>query len=141
VEAKRAVPSLVQTEIEINASTSRVWSILTDFARYYEWNPFVTQAEGELRRGQELTLTLEPPDRHPLKIRPKVLDAPALGGVLLQCGRGDHQIALEPLPTGVRVSHVQRYEEVVEREEAELADRVRLGLQMMNAALKARAER
>jgi hypothetical protein len=135
------VPSLVQTEIEINASTSRVWAILTDFPRYYEWNPFVTQAEGELRRGQELTLTLEPPDQHPFKMQTKVLDAPVLGGVTLQCGRGDHQIALEPLPTGVRVTHLQRYEEVIEPERAELVDRVRLGLQMMNAALKARAER
>jgi hypothetical protein len=135
------VPSLVQTEIEINASTSRVWAILTDFARYYEWNPFVTEAEGELRRGQELTLTLEPPDQHPFKVRSRVLEAPALGGVSLQCGKGDHQIALEPLPTGVKVTHLQRYDEVIEREHAELADRIRLGLQMMNAALKARAER
>jgi hypothetical protein len=136
------VPSVVHTEIEINASASRVWAILTDFERYYEWNPFITEAKGELRRGNRLTLTLEPPDQLPMKIEPKVLECTALGTIAMECtDTSDHQIVLDPMASGVRVTHLQRYDETLDERYVVLADRIRLGLEMMNAALKARAER
>ena len=31
----------ISTEIEINAPVETVWSILTDFDKYPDWNPFV----------------------------------------------------------------------------------------------------
>jgi uncharacterized protein YndB with AHSA1/START domain len=31
----------LHTEIEIDASAERVWDILTDFASYPQWNPFI----------------------------------------------------------------------------------------------------
>jgi uncharacterized membrane protein len=31
----------IHTEIEINAPAEKVWRVLTDFAAYPEWNPFV----------------------------------------------------------------------------------------------------
>jgi hypothetical protein len=136
------VPSVVQTDIEIQASASRVWEILTTFERYYEWNPFVTHATGDLRRGQEIDLTLEPPDQPPLRIRPKVLEVTVPGCISIECERqGDHQIRLEPLAGGVRVIQLQRYENNLDEAQILLIDRIQLGLEMMNAALKARAER
>ena len=46
----------LQTEIEINASPSVVWSVLTDLGRYADWNPFVTTADGTVREGERLTV-------------------------------------------------------------------------------------
>ena len=36
----------LQTEIEIDAAPDRVWMILTDFASYPEWNPFIRFVRG-----------------------------------------------------------------------------------------------
>ena len=41
----------ITTEIKINASPEKVWSILTDFDTYGEWNPFITSIEGDARVG------------------------------------------------------------------------------------------
>ena len=34
-------------EIIVNAPRAAVWPILTDFARYAEWNPFIVASEGQ----------------------------------------------------------------------------------------------
>ena len=36
----------LHSEIEIDASAERVWGILTDFASYPEWNPFIRRISG-----------------------------------------------------------------------------------------------
>jgi uncharacterized protein YndB with AHSA1/START domain len=41
----------IRTEIDIRASTDRVWEVLTDLERYPEWNPFITRAGGDLREA------------------------------------------------------------------------------------------
>lgn len=136
------MPSVIQTDVEIHASASRVWAILTDFDRYYEWNPFVTAIRGELRRGELLDLTLEPPDTHPFRLQSKVLEVTVPGSIALRCAeRSDHRIELDPLPGGVHLTQLQRYEDELPVEQAYQTDRLNLGFEIMNAALKARAER
>jgi uncharacterized protein YndB with AHSA1/START domain len=39
------------SEVEVDAPAERVWHLLTDFAAYPGWNPFIRQASGELRGG------------------------------------------------------------------------------------------
>ena len=39
------------TEIEIQASDTRVWQLLTDFANFPQWNPFIHRAKGEAKVG------------------------------------------------------------------------------------------
>jgi uncharacterized protein YndB with AHSA1/START domain len=34
------------TEIEIDASPSQVWQVLTDFEKYPTWNPFIKKISG-----------------------------------------------------------------------------------------------
>lgn len=43
----------LRTEIEIKAPPEKVWEILTDLARYPEWNPFFHHAVGTLKVGGE----------------------------------------------------------------------------------------
>ena len=44
----------IRTEIAINASAERVWTVLTDFASFPQWSPFIAAAEGELTPGSAL---------------------------------------------------------------------------------------
>lgn len=137
----------MKTEIAIKASTSRVWSVLTETDRYYEWNPFVRKIRGDLSSGGTVELELTPPDREPCSVAATVSDMHPLAAIRLTCQNPDvpgqeviHDIVLEPVPSGTTLSQVCRH---IEGEEPDTAfdDRAKLGLEMMNAALKARAER
>ncbi|HEX9758841.1 MAG TPA: SRPBCC domain-containing protein [Nitrospiria bacterium] len=48
----------IRTEIEIAAPPTKVWSILTDFDNWKNWNPIVTQASGAPSLGSELSVTM-----------------------------------------------------------------------------------
>jgi hypothetical protein len=63
----------IYTEIEIKSSPKVVWRILTDFANYPSWNPFITRAEGELREGALLRIEIKPPGRKAQDYRVKIL--------------------------------------------------------------------
>lgn len=63
----------LRTEIEIAASPSAVWGVLTDTHSYHEWNPFITTLEGELLPGSELTVVVSPPDGTDMRFHPLVL--------------------------------------------------------------------
>jgi hypothetical protein len=41
----------IRTEIAIGAPPSRVWRVLSDFARYPDWNPFIIEVQGDVRLG------------------------------------------------------------------------------------------
>lgn len=53
----------IYTQIEINSSPAVVWRILTDFASYPSWNPFIPSAEGELTEGALLRIKIRPPGK------------------------------------------------------------------------------
>jgi Polyketide cyclase / dehydrase and lipid transport len=40
----------LESEVEVQASPERVWEVLTDFAAYPDWNPFIVQAGGRAAR-------------------------------------------------------------------------------------------
>jgi len=62
----------IRTEIEINAPVNEVWSILTDFKRHAEWNPFIREITGELREGAQLQVNLGPPGKRAMQFKPIV---------------------------------------------------------------------
>jgi len=49
----------IRTEIIINASKEKVWSILTDFENYKSWNPFIINSSGQAVVGTKLTNTMK----------------------------------------------------------------------------------
>jgi hypothetical protein len=48
----------VQSEITLPASARRSWEVLTDFAQYPQWNPYLPRVEGALEPGQAISFTL-----------------------------------------------------------------------------------
>ena len=139
----------LHTEIEINAPVSRVWEILTDFPRFPTWNPFVTQAEGEIREGARLRVHIAPPGGRAMTFTPTVIRvAPAeelrwLGRLLLPgIFDGEHCFQLSSTTDG-RTRFVQRERFrglLVPLLWSSLATNTRRGFEAMNAALKERAE-
>lgn len=47
----------LRTEIEIEAPITKVWSILTDFDNWKEWNP-ISEASGVASPGSKLSITM-----------------------------------------------------------------------------------
>jgi len=92
---------------DIDAPAERVWSIVTDFARYPEWNPFIVRAAGEQRVGARLEVTIRAPDVRAVTFRPRVLDVEP-GRLIRWKGQlwlpglfdGRHALSVEPLDEG-----------------------------------------
>jgi hypothetical protein len=92
---------------DIDAPAEQVWRVVTDFARYPEWNPFIVRASGEQRVGGRLELTITAPDVRAVTFRPIVLDLEP-GRLIRWKGKlwvpglfdGRHSLAVEPLDGG-----------------------------------------
>ena len=65
----------LNNEVEINASAERVWHLLTDFAQFPQWNPFIQRVSGEPTAGARLDVTIQPSGTGATTIRPIVLKA------------------------------------------------------------------
>jgi len=63
----------IRTEVLIEASAEKVWSILVDFENYPDWNPFIKSIKGEVAVGKIIAARIEPPDAHGMTFKPKVL--------------------------------------------------------------------
>ncbi len=63
---------LLKTEIQINASPEKVWSVLTNLNQYTDWNPFIKKAEGKIQEGEKLEVCISPPNRKEMVFRPTV---------------------------------------------------------------------
>ena len=48
----------IQTEIEISAPPSKVWTILTDINSWQEWSPIIKESQGTASVGSELTIAM-----------------------------------------------------------------------------------
>jgi hypothetical protein len=97
----------IETQIEINASAERVWSLLMDFPSYPRWNPFIRSIEGNPMVGQSLNVLIQPPGSKAMRFRPTVLKVEPnrefrWKGKLLVPGLfdGEHYFKLEPKPGG-----------------------------------------
>jgi hypothetical protein len=105
----------IRAEIEINASAERVWHIITDFAAFPQWNPFIRQISGELKVGGTLDVYLQPSGQRGMRFRPVVL-AVEPSRELRWLGRvwsipklfdGEHSLTIERLDAN-RVRFIQQ---------------------------------
>lgn len=65
----------IRTELVIHASPAVVWSVLTDFAQYPSWNPFIKWIKGEAIQGSTIIARIEPPGASGMTFKPVVLSA------------------------------------------------------------------
>ena len=140
----------LHSSVDIDASASLVWTILTDFASYRRWNPFIRTILGKPSNGNRLRLTVQQHGQPPfattstltylrepreLRWRQKRL-IPVLFAT-------EHRFRIESLPAGGVRFHLT---EQVEGMLASMMGRRRQraaeeSFHLMNHALKARAER
>lgn len=139
----------VESVIEVNAAPETVWAIVADLERYGEWNPYITSARGALEEDSELVIEVSAPDRDAFELRPvvtKVTPPWQLKFSFLSSESDldhvDSEVVIERTPSGCRVSNRQQFGGSLPRGMApRIGERNQLGVEMMNAALKARAER
>jgi hypothetical protein len=137
------------TEITIAASDDQVWQLLTDFATFPQWNPFMRRVPGQAKAGTRLEVYIQPSGARGMTFRPTVLIAEPkrelrwLGRLLVPgLFDGEHSFIIES-----RGPHQVRF---VQREQSRgvlvllfsrsLDTDTLRGFGEMNAALKARAE-
>lgn len=64
---------LISTQVNINASSEKVWALLTNFKNYPNWNPFIKSIEGEIALGKQFKAIIHAPNNKPMKFSPTVL--------------------------------------------------------------------
>lgn len=139
----------LRADTEIHAPAERVWQLLTDFASFPQWNPFIREAIGEAKPGSRLQIRIQPSGASGMTFRPTVLKAEPnrelrwLGRLLVPgLFDGEHIFSIEPLDEN-RVRFVQRekFSGLLVPLFASSLDRdTKRGFDEMNQALKARAE-
>jgi len=139
----------IVTQIDIAASPERVWSILTDFPAYPQWNPFIHAISGAAKPGEKLRVAIQPEGRRAMAFRPRVLKA-ANQQELRWLGRlgipglfdGEHYFQLTTIGNGhTRFTQGEQFSGIlvgVFLSSMEAATKA--GFQAMNQALKNRAE-
>ena len=137
------------SRIDIDATPEQVWWVLSDFAAYPQWNPFITRAEGQTRPGSPLVLRMQPVGARGVTLRPTVVEATP-GHRLRWLGRfgipglfdAEHSFTITRRDQGgVRLSQDERFTGILVPLMARSLDRHMLpAFQAMNAALKDRAE-
>jgi hypothetical protein len=140
----------VRSEIEINSYAESVWRILTDFASYNQWNPFINKIIGIPTEGNKIDIYIESPSGKNRKYSPRItkieeghelrwVGKSSLPGFL----KAEHIFTIEELQPE-RVSFIQReiFDGLLTRLFGKSVDTdIRQGFQDMNDALKKRAER
>lgn len=139
----------LKTSIEIDASANAVWTVLMDFDRYSEWNPFIRSIQGETKQGEQLEVFIQPPGSNGMKFRP-VIVALQPERELRWIGRlflpgifdGEHQFQIEPIGENrTRLIHREVFSGLlVPLMRWSLETQTRQGFEEMNRALKTRVE-
>ncbi len=139
----------LRSHIEIEASAERVWQVLTDFAAYPEWNPFIRRVNGRPEVEERLVVRMRPSGTRGMTFRPTVMRVEPnrqlrwLGHLLVPgLFDGEHIFEIEELDRD-RVLFIQResFKGLLVPLLARSLDRnTQRGFEEMNRALRERAE-
>jgi hypothetical protein len=138
----------INTRIDINAPIAMVWTVLTDFDNYPEWNPVEISMKGKPVEGSVLEHTAQLPGRKPVTFRPLITSARkgehlAWKGKFWLPGLFDvlHEFRLEELPDQrARVHQDEHFRGVLLPLLGGAIHETEKAIQLTNQALKARAE-
>jgi hypothetical protein len=139
----------LHSQIEIEAPAERVWQVLTDFAAYPEWNPFIRRVNGRPEVNEQLVVRMRPSGTKGMTFRPTVMKAEPnrqlrwLGRLLVPgLFDGEHIFEIEELDRD-RVLFIQRevFKGLLVPLLARSLDRdTQRGFEEMNRALREKAE-
>lgn len=139
----------LRSEIEIQASAERVWKLLTDFASFPQWNPFIRRASGNIQVGKYLEVNIQPSGASGMTFRPIVLKVDPnrelrwIGHLFISgLFDGEHIFTIEPFETNrIRFAQREIFTGLLVPIFARKLDiDTRRGFEEMNRALKIRAE-
>jgi len=139
----------IVTDILILASPQKVWAILTDFASYPQWNPFIKSITGTVRVGETIVVRIEPPGASGMTLKPIVqvfnpeTEFRWLGHLLFPgLFDGEHRFELADNADGsTTFRHCEKFKGILIPFFGKLLDvNTRNGFHEMNHALKERAE-
>jgi hypothetical protein len=140
----------LRTEISIAAPITKVWSILTDFNKWKEWNPIVKQASGVATLGSTLSITMRDGDgKDGMKYMPVVTNVEELKSfrwravMMVDFLFTNYKIfELEEIGSGTRLVHREEFSGIlVPLFWSKLTTRAIPMLKSMNDALKTKAEK
>jgi len=138
----------IRSELEIAAPVAEVWGILTDFPRYQEWNPFITELKSDGVVGSPMRLLLSLPEGRDYRLKPRLLRIEEnyelrFRAHLLFPGLfdGEHFLRVQALEPGrTRFVQGENFSGVLLRFSGRTLTQVARGFDYMNEALKRRAE-
>jgi len=138
---------VIRTETEIDAPPAAVWAVLTGFADYPAWNPFITEASGTLEVGEILTLHMVPGVGRAQTFTPEVR-AVRENAELVWLGAlrwswlfsAEHRFTLSEVGSVTRVVHSEVFRGVLVPLLRRLIDQTERDFRTMNAALKDQVE-
>ncbi|WP_301101591.1 GMC oxidoreductase [Propionivibrio sp.] len=141
----------ITTEIQIEAPIALVWQLVFDVAGYNDWNPFISHVHGAGEERSFIDFKVHLPGAQTALTRVEVLKVVPerefvwLGHLFNVSGLidGEHSFELFSLgPTSTRVVHSERFRgKMLPLLGTFTTGHVRQGLDMMNVALRWRAER
>lgn len=138
----------ISTTINIDASPRAIWDVLTDFAAYRDWNPFMDRIEGAPEVGTKLVVHMTPPGGRGMTFKPTVLAATP-GQELRWLGKlgfgglfdGEHTFVLTPNADGTtRLTHGEHFSGVLVALFKGTLSNSHAGFEAFNSALKQRVE-
>jgi hypothetical protein len=138
----------LETEILIQTSPQRVWQVLTDFASYPDWNPFIVSLQGRAEWGERLAVRIRAGEGKEHLFKPVVLQAtpPTRLRWLGRLGLpglfdGEHDFELEQQGDATLLHQRESFQGyLVPLLWRSVEPATRAGFEAMNRALKARAE-
>jgi hypothetical protein len=134
----------IETKIIIDRPIERVWEVFTAFGQYPEWNPFVKELTGEIRKGNQIAIRLPGMRFKPLVLKYNVNEELRWKGRLFlpKVFDGEHYFQLRAIDHD-RTSfiHGEIFKGIlVPLMRKKINTEVKDGFIAMNEALKARVE-
>lgn len=138
----------IEAHVDIDAPVAAVWEVLSDLARWHEWNPFIPEAAGIVAEGERMRARIMPPGRKATAFKPTIMKVDP-GATFEWLGHlgvpgifdGRHRFDLEAVDGGTRLRQSERFSGILSGIIHRMIGEATLeGFHLMNAALKARVE-
>jgi hypothetical protein len=139
----------IKTEIVINSNPDKVWSILTNFEKHPEWNPFIKTISGKKKVGEQLIVKIQPPGGGGMTFKPLILKYEKnkefrwIGKLLFKgIFDGEHYFKIVDNSNGTTTFiHGEKFSGLLVSLFSKTLDKTKSGFELMNESLKRESEK